>query len=208
VRYIIFTDEDGEKVIRSSPLSPTSEAYLRDVALPALRPLSDEAYVDGPAEIVGTLARSSYVLDDEVVYWCVEWPPGLLVVRLSPDGSMASAELTSPNPEFGGREATPEELDDFYDVQDEDNPQYDLVFDAWDAQFDEEEWTEWEVAAAETADRFAAATAHADRLAQQAEYLRTCQPPPDESAGRLHGARDRAGGHLFVGWRGSPHECR
>lgn len=162
MKYIIFAEEDEKTVLRSQSLGPASEVYLREVVLPALRPLSDEEYSSGPVKILSTAAPFSYVLDDEIVYWCVEWEPGLLVVKFAPDKSLAQAELPSPNPQFGGREATDEELEN-YD-EDAENHQYNLVFDAWDAQFDEEELQEWEVVDEDTKNRFEAALAHVQML--------------------------------------------
>jgi hypothetical protein len=90
----------------------------------------------------------------------VEWEPGLLVVRFAPDGSLALAERRSPNPEFGGREATEEELADYDEDNEEQAHQYRLVFDAWDAQLDEDEREDWEIVDDETKSRFDAALAH------------------------------------------------
>lgn len=170
MQYIIFVyegsepTETDEPVLWSHSVAPGEEAYLRESALPAMRPLSDEEYRTGPAKILNTLGHYSYVLDGDIVYWCVEWEPGLVVIRFAPDGSLAIAELRSPNPEFGGREATQEELDNY----DEDNPerlhQYKLVFDAWDAQFDEDEREDWEIVDDATKSRFDAALAHANSL--------------------------------------------
>jgi hypothetical protein len=165
MRYIIFSGTPEEPIPLSHPLRESSEAYLRESVFPALRPLSDDEYVNGPAKLLSTAGRSSYVLDGEDVYWCIEGGAGLVVVKFSPNGSMASAELRSPNPEFGGRKATAEEIENF--DEDAENPQYNLVFDAWDAQFDEEELEEWESVDDHTRSRFETALAHADRLGRE-----------------------------------------
>ena len=165
MKYIIFSEEGEESVLRSHSLGPTSEAYLRENILPVMRPLSDDEYIDGPAKILGTAARFSYVLDDEVVYRCVEWGPGLVVVKFAPDKSLAWAELRSPNPQFGGREATDEEIESYDDTAE--NHQYNLVFDAWDAQFDEDELQEWQIVDDDTKNRFEAALAHVQMLGEK-----------------------------------------
>ena len=171
MKYIIFvyegteSMEDRKSVLWSHSVPPGEEAYLRESVLPGMRPLSDEEYRAGPAKILDTAAHYSYVLDGDVVYWCIERAPGLVVVRFAPDGSMAQAELRSPNPEFGGRVATAEELEDYDEDDEERAHQYRLVFDAWDAQFDEDERAEeWEIVDDETKSRFDAALAHAQRM--------------------------------------------
>ena len=87
-----------------------------------MRPLLEDEYRSGPARILNTGARWGFVLDDSVVYWCVKWEPGLVTVRFAPDGTLAWAQLRSPNPQFGGREATAEELDS-YDKSNEVGPE-------------------------------------------------------------------------------------
>ena len=54
-----------------------------------------------PAAILHTFARYSYIIYRNNVYWCAEWEPGLIVVRFSPDGSLAWTALRSPIPNFG-----------------------------------------------------------------------------------------------------------
>lgn len=152
MQYIIFVSE-GEAaapVLWSRSVAPGEETYLRELVFLALRPLSEEEYKSGPARILNTAARYSYVLDDDTVYWCVEWEPGLLVLRFTPDSALALAELRSPNPQFGGREATPEELANYDEDNEEEAHQYNLIFDAWDAQFDEDEREDWEIVDDET----------------------------------------------------------
>lgn len=167
MKYILFVYEDadpaenGEPVLWSRSVPPGEEAYLREAVFPSMRPLSEDEYQTGPARILTTAARWSYVLDGGVVYWCVEWEPGLVVVRFAPDASLALAELRSPNPQFGGREATDEELDNYDEDNEEQAHQYHLIFDAWDAQFDRDERVEWEIVDHETKRRFDAALARA-----------------------------------------------
>ena len=163
MRYVIFADHEGiEGQLFSTPVGCLEAAFLREAILPKMRLLSDEEYVNGPAAILHTAARFSYVLDGRDVYWCVEWDPGLLVIRFSPDGGIAWAAARSPNPEFGGRSASDEELE-AYD-EDAPNPQYNLVFDAWDAQFEDEERENWHPAESAERAAFEAASAHVNAL--------------------------------------------
>jgi hypothetical protein len=138
MQYVIFVYGDGDKsTLHTGPVSDFDAAYLRKAAT-HLKPLSDEQYLTGPAVILQTAARFSYVLDGRDLYWCIEWDPGLVVVRMSPDQALQWVALRSPVPNFGGRDPLPEDGDpDEYD-EDEENPQYNLVFRPWDAQIDEE----------------------------------------------------------------------
>lgn len=134
--YAIFVhDKRGREVMHTAPVSEDDARFLRERVLPTLQALDDETYLDGPAMILHTGARFSYVLDGDDLLWCVEWEPGLLVVRFSPDGRMAWTALRSPVPGFGGRKPLKQDVER-YD-EDADDPQYNLVFHAWDAQFDE-----------------------------------------------------------------------
>src|SRR5947209_5162586 len=146
-RYVIFVDG----VMLAAPLDDGDYQYFADHIMPSLRPLSDEQYMEGPAVILHTFARYSYILYRDDVYWCAEWEPGLVVVRLSPDGRLAWTAMWSPVPNFGGREPAAEDVRD-YD-EDAENRQYNLVFTAWDAQFDaaDREWRSFRPAEAGTA---------------------------------------------------------
>lgn len=140
--YVIEAFGEGDETTTMTRAVPAEDAaYLQEEVIPRLRELSEQDYEFGPALILSTLARFSYVLAAPYVYWCVEWKPGLLTLRFAPDGGMQWAALPSPNPEFGGREATEEEMDDF--DEDAEDPQYNLVFDSWDDTFDRdrEGWT-------------------------------------------------------------------
>jgi hypothetical protein len=73
--------------------------------------------------------------------------------------------LRSPVPNFGGREPMPEDGDpDEYDYGD--NPQYNLIFTPWDAQFDQQnrEWGSFVPADAEVQTRFENALARVNAL--------------------------------------------
>ena len=171
MQYVNFVAGDDENEIpHCGPVAEEDAQYLRR-AIATLRPLSDEDYVNGPAIILGTMARFSYVLDGDAVYWCVEWEPGLIIVRFSPTQPLAWTALRSPNPEFGGRQASDDEWEDY----DEDGPnsQYTLVFQSWDAQFDaqEREWRAFVPAPPEVQERFEAALARANDLGEQVEQL-------------------------------------
>lgn len=165
-RYVIFVDEGEESVMYAAPLEHNDAGYFLRGIVANLRPLSDDEYANGPAVILHTFARSSYVLYQSSVYWCVEWQPGLIVVRLSPDGPMAWTALRSPVPNFGGREPMPEDLGDY----DEDaNPQYNLVFGPWDAQSDEDlrAYHGFARVDAQTTSTYEAAFAHVNALGEQ-----------------------------------------
>jgi hypothetical protein len=137
MQYINFvTNDDDEEVMHCAPVDDDDAAYLRRI-IAELRPLSDEEYMTGPAVVLQTLARFSYTLDGEALYWCIEWQPGLIVVRLTPGGEMAWAASRSPVPGFGGREESEADRN-AYDA-DARNSQRRLVFDPWDAQFDEQD---------------------------------------------------------------------
>ncbi len=166
MQYLNFVSEaDGTQTLYAGPVSNKDAAYLLQIA-PYLRPLEDEAYMMGPAVVLHTFAKYSYVLDGNDVYWCIEWDPGLLVVKFSPEHDLAWVSLRSPVPNFGGRTPLPEDGDpDEY--EDEDNPQYNLIFIPWDAQFDQtdREWRSFLPADTELQARFERALSHANALA-------------------------------------------
>ncbi|SHM07017.1 hypothetical protein [Phytopseudomonas punonensis] len=168
MKYIVFISEqccsDG---LYTGPVAPHDADYFTRGVIPHLQPLSDEEYLDGPAAILQTGARYSYLLSGEDLYWCVEWQPGLVVVKFSPDASMAWTALRSPVPNFGGRVAL--EVDTLQYDEDEENHQYNLVFRSWDAQFDEDHraWGAFEPASPSEEAAFNAAIKHANMLSKQ-----------------------------------------
>lgn len=169
MQYAIFVSgKKGQEVLHTAPVAEDDARYLGERVLPTLQPLDDETYLNGPAMILHTGARSSYVLDGHDLLWCIEWEPGLLVLRFSPDGRMAWTALRSPVPGFGGRKPMPQDLEG-YD-EDAEDPQYNLVFHAWDAQFDEfsREHFGFAPAGDEAIERHASALRHPDSLAGQA----------------------------------------
>ncbi len=110
--------------------------YLEQLVEPRLQPLDAKGYSHGAAALLHTFARFSYILSGQNVYWCIEWEPGLIVVRFAPDGAMAWCAIRSPIPDFGGRTPLQVDLEAF--DEDAENHQYNLVFRAWDAQFSEQ----------------------------------------------------------------------
>lgn len=163
--YILVEDESDERVAYVAAVPEEDAAYVARVAA-TLRPMSDDQYMHGPAAVLQTFAPYSYVLEGDAVYWCAEWGPGLIVVRFCPGGSLAWTALRSPVPDFGGREASESDWAD-YD-EDAENPQYNLVFDAWDAQFDREnrEWKSFVPADEDAIGRFDAAISHVNELGE------------------------------------------
>lgn len=166
MQYINFVPSDGDEwSMHTAPVAEDDAAYLRRV-IATLRPLSREDYMNGPAVVLHTLAKSSYVLDGQDVLWCVEWDPGLIVVRLSPDSELAWTAIRSPTPDFGGREADEADWEAYDD--DADNPQYNLIFVPWDAQFDAQkrEWSSFVPADDDTQTRFQNALKCVDELGE------------------------------------------
>jgi hypothetical protein len=171
MQYVNFVYEDDDKpTLHTGPVPDSDAAYLRQAAA-HLKPLSDDQYMTGPACILGTMAKYSYVLDEQDLYWCVEWDPGLLVVRMSPGKELQWVALRSPIPNFGGREPLPEDgdPDDYDDTAD--NPQYNLIFTPWDAQYDEEyrEWKSFVPANDDVRARFESALARVNALGSTLE---------------------------------------
>lgn len=155
MHYLIWVDDE----MQQGEVGPTEQAFVTEVVAPALQAMTEDEYKYGPAGILQTMARFSYVLWGDDVLWCVEWDPSLLVVRFSPDGSIAWAAIDS---ELGDE---PERAED---------PRYKLVFDAWDAQLDvqQREWGGFVAAAADPQARWERAMATVNRITEalQAEF--------------------------------------
>lgn len=159
MQYMIYAQYPrAEDTLLCSPVAPDDAAYLRDRVAPTLRPLSDDQYKSGPTVILHTAARWSYILWEKCVFWCVEWAPGLLVFRFSPDSSIEWTAARSPVPNFGGRDSLEEDLH-AYDRDSVDH-QYNLVFNAWDAQFDEDYRLSFKPATQEEIANYEAALSH------------------------------------------------
>lgn len=127
MKYIIFIQDEDKQVALYRELEEEDSAYLREQVIPNMKSLSDDEYMYGPSCIVRTPARFSYVVDGDEVYWCIDWQPGLLVIRFSPDGSMKWAAMKSSE-----------------DNENCDDPQYRLVYRAWDAQMCEQDRVLWD----------------------------------------------------------------
>ncbi|MEW4454120.1 hypothetical protein AB1L30_15715 [Bremerella sp. JC817] len=169
MRYIILVEQKKKApAMFTAPVADDDADYLRR-AIDTMQPLSAEDYMQGPAAILHMLARYSYVLLDNDVYWCVEWTPGMIVIRFSPNGEMAWTAIRSPVPDFGGRTATKEEKE-AYDP-DAPNHQVNLVFEPWTAQFDEEDRQAkcFQPADAQTEEAFEAALASVNEIGDQIE---------------------------------------
>lgn len=181
MQYLFFvpSDHDPERAtLYTAPVALDDADYLRST-IGTLRPLSDDDYLSGPAVVLQTFAKYSYVLHKAAVFWCIEWEPGLIVVRFTPDGLLAWTALRSPIPNFGGRDAD----ESAWDAYDEDvkNPQYNLIFDPWDAQLDPELRDEHGFIPADATlqAQFDAALAHANDLST-ALHERLAQASPAE----------------------------
>lgn len=131
VYLIEVIGDDGDDHYYSGPVADHDRTFLVDHLLPTLQPLTAQDYLRGPARILLTAARSSYIVHGEQVYWCSEWQPGLVVLRFDPDGSLAWTAVRSPVPNFGGRDPLPGDSTDF--DEDAENNLYNLIFDPWDA---------------------------------------------------------------------------
>jgi hypothetical protein len=164
MHYVIFVDDK----MLAAPVEKADADYLCKIA-EHLKPISDGEYMDRQAVFLQTLARFSYIVYDKDLYWCVEWQPGLVVTKFLPGGALAAAAFRSPIPNFGGRKAKKEELEN-YD-EDAENHQYNLVFRAWDAQFDWQwrKWRKFKAVDKTTQSDYYAALAHVDSLGAQLE---------------------------------------
>lgn len=171
MRYVIFAPfagNEGDAYMQTAPLPEATEKYLRDFIIPHLKEVDQDLYSDGFAAIHRSFARFSYVLDGETVLWSIEWDPGLLVVRFHPGGHFEAQAFRSPFPAFGGRKPLEEDLLAYDDA--EPNHQYDLVFDSWDAQF-EQYWRDYrgfKTASESEQHRFELAMEAANQLTEQA----------------------------------------
>jgi hypothetical protein len=161
-RFVIPVGDPPD--LMGAPLPHDLVTFVAEEVVPALRPLSVDAYLDGPAAVRGSVAPCSQILRGDDVFWLVSWRPGLVVFRFEPDGTMSMTTIASINPTFGGREASDEELDAY----DEDawDPTYDAVFAAWDAIVEEDtrEDAGFEPIDAADAARFEAALAHVNSV--------------------------------------------
>lgn len=161
----VYPDGDDDPVLHTAPVAADEATYFERI-IAELRALSEEDYMNGPAVVLHTMAKFSYILRGEELFWCIEWQPGLIVVRMAPRQPMSWAAIRSPVPNFGGREASEAELE-AYD-EDAENPQYNLIFTPWDAQFDaqDREWYSFVPADADVQSRFEKALARVNELGE------------------------------------------
>ena len=140
MKYIIWVTQDDEtEKMYAAPVDKIEKEYFIKEIIPSLQPISQDFYTESFVVILQTLARWSYILYDEKIYWCIEWDPGLIVLEIQKNGTLQALALRSPNPSFGNRIALAEDLKFQPDYEDYENHQYSLIFDAWDAQFDKED---------------------------------------------------------------------
>ena len=157
MQYVNFVYEESDNpVLHNGPVAESDAMYLR-AASEHLTALSDEQYMTGPAAILQTLAKYSYVLDGNQLYWCIEWEPGLLIIWMAPNAELKWVALRDPLPE-----------DEAPDKNDDDNPQYNLIFTPWDAQFDVDyrKWRSFTPADDDIQNRFQNALARVNSLGE------------------------------------------
>lgn len=169
MQYIIEVGESPEEMeLYAAPVAESDAEYLRQAGK-YFMPLSREQITHGLAVIFQTGTRYSYVIDQDELLVCIEWQPGLLIIKVSEQQEFKWMALRSPIPNFGGRVPLPEDGDpDEYD--DLDNPQYNLVFTPWDAQFDpdEREYYGFSPAGSDVEEQFERLRGRFDSMAQPA----------------------------------------
>ncbi len=138
---------NGDELLEA-PVAEAAQRFLEDEVGPALEPMTESEYRDGPAVLLGTEARFVYVVDGHDVLWVVEWPPGIVVVRFTPEGTYEAARVAVD--------------------ADEDHPVVELVAGPWAAQFDADDRAELGFGPArdETAAAWEAGTAAVQRLGE------------------------------------------
>lgn len=172
MKYLMFKDVNNKPAAMTRTVPKKDAAYLKKTVVPKMRALSDDEYLYGPGAILQTPAKYSYILDGKAVYWCVDWAPGLLVLQFSVDGAMKFAALRR------------------IDSDEEDGEsQYNLIYDAWDAQFEEETGPGWAAAAPADLKAHAAALHHSGTLHERVykeclpkksydSYFKKCEKSP------------------------------
>jgi len=166
VRYIIYVEQGKRGKYFEGPVAEVDAGYLQQ-GKQHLKRLDQNDYIHGFGGLLHLLTRYSYVLDEDRVYWCIEWDPGLIVIEFSPSGEMRWVPLRSPVPDFGGRTPLKEEQDRF--DPEAPNSQVSLVFDPWSAQFDKEDRQDkaFSVADRESVQRFELALEVVNRLGEE-----------------------------------------
>lgn len=174
--YIIEVGESSEQMERYvAPVAEADEEYLRR-AVQHFVPLTLEQIAQGLSVIFQSGAQYSYVINENELLVCIEWQPGLLIVKVSEEQELQWVALRSPIPNFGGRVSLPEDGDPA-EYDDLDNPQYNVVFTPWDAQFDpdEREYYAFSPAGSDVVEHFERLRGRFDSMSQPA-------PPFDHSA--------------------------
>ena len=139
MKYFITIFEEEQELSYTAMVDKLDKNYFVNNIIPRLELMTFEKYSNSVAIILNTGAHWSYILFNNDVYWCIEWDPGLIVIRFLSNGEIYATSIRSPIPEFGGRKPLLSDTEK-YD-EDEPNCQYNLIFNAWDAQFDEEHRT-------------------------------------------------------------------
>ena len=174
MKYLIWvTQKDEIEKMFSAPVSTIDSDYFKREVLPSLTPISQDFYCKSFAAILQTLAKWSYILYQEKLYWCIEWTPGFIVLEFQPDGIIQGAALRSPIPTFGRRTPLPVDLENEFDDELYENHQYNLIFDAWDAQFDKQtrNWKKFLLVSKEDREQYDKCIRYIDNLASKVEEL-------------------------------------
>ncbi|WP_286237874.1 hypothetical protein [Neptuniibacter halophilus] len=173
MKYIISKELEAQgRLYHSAPLEKSECEYFHTQVLPCLTPVSDQRYIQSFSIFKETHARWSYVLCEDKLYQCVLWPPGLIVLEFSPEGKIRAAAFNSLRPDHN---ASDEAWDDYDETTD---PQYNLVFEAWDATYDDWAYRQnhFSPASPEELALQHRCLRHIDRLVQQVEALHQVNP--------------------------------
>jgi hypothetical protein len=197
VHFVIHIAEcDRDKTVAdtwlSKPVTKADADYLRDKVIPVMQEMSDEDYLFGPAGFLCTLAASSYILDEDAIYWCIRWEPGIVVLKFSAREPIQWAALRRLGPEVGDREPSDEEWDDWNDENED--YQYNLVFDGFDAAIDPQQREGCSPASVDLMAKWEAAIHHADELQSRAVEITSSKEGSEQYQARVK---------LSAAWNGS-----
>ena len=131
MKYLIWvTEKDNSEKMYAAPVDKIDSDYFKREVTSYLKPISQAFYCQSFCAILQTLSRWSYVLYNEKLYWCILWgTSGLIVLEFQDDGTIQGVALRSPH------------KDEHWNDGIYENHQYNLVYTAWDAQFEEEKRT-------------------------------------------------------------------
>ena len=162
MKYIIWDKDDNPLTAKVQGLDSD---YFKTYVIPNLKPANEMDYIEGFSAILHTAARWSYILFDDKCYWLIEWNPGLIVLELQSKEIINFTALRSPIPHFGGRKPLEIDNEDDYD-EDAKNHQYNLIFRAWDAQFDkkDQQWNNFKPASEVELELFRNCLKYVDKL--------------------------------------------